>query len=295
MNKLFRNLIKKSKAAKTALIKVVMTEINKEIKSMRDRKDDVVMGLMPTVDNLKAFSWMTALREIKEMAPSLFVLIKGCFGIKDETIKRGMGIRGEKEHSHLTKSSIGLSCTLRYSPITASTVGQLIKNYTPTRKAFLQTLEIDDGQHDLLFVRIVTNSYTLCWDNVAKYTAARHHSQESDNKLNLWALAYMAKNRIPTVTLRDKTTIQASCIPVEKFIPSPSDFHLLKERLEVIIKRILTRYVEIFRKQNSKAEEPFKHVTIGVLNENPSTTAGVIRILDKLQVCFIDTRYGTRY
>lgn len=107
---------------------------------------------------------------------------------------------------------------------------------------------------------ILFTGYTFCWDGVAKYTAAEHHSQKSDNKLNLWALAYNAKNRIPTVTLRDKTTIQASCIiPVEKFIPATSDFHLLKERLEVIIKRIPSRYLDIIRKQKSKADEHFMH------------------------------------
>lgn len=49
---------------------------------MRNRKDEVVMGLMPTVDSLIALAY------IKEMAPSIFVLIKGSFGIKDDTIRR---------------------------------------------------------------------------------------------------------------------------------------------------------------------------------------------------------------
>ncbi|VDI29105.1 Hypothetical predicted protein [Mytilus galloprovincialis] len=141
---------------------------------------------------------------------------------------------------------------------------------------------------------ILFTGYTLCWDNVAKYTSARHHSQESDNKLNLWDLAYIAKNRIPTITLRDKTTIHASCIAVENFMPFPSDFDLLKERLEVIIKRILSKFLVVFIKQKVKADEPFMHkkyhestnkseiVTVGMFNENLSTTAGVIRILDKL-------------
>ncbi|CAG2193222.1 unnamed protein product [Mytilus edulis] len=71
-------LNKKCKAAKA----VLMAEINKDIKYMRNRKDEVVMGLMPTVDSL------IALTEIKEMAPSMFVLIKGSFGIKDDTIRR---------------------------------------------------------------------------------------------------------------------------------------------------------------------------------------------------------------
>lgn len=65
-----------------------MAEINKDIKYMRNRKDEVVMGLMPTVDSLKAFSWLIALTEIKEMAPGMFVLIKGSFGIKDDTMRR---------------------------------------------------------------------------------------------------------------------------------------------------------------------------------------------------------------
>ncbi|XP_076101214.1 uncharacterized protein LOC143071009 [Mytilus galloprovincialis] len=141
----------------------------------------------------------------------------------------------------------------------------------------------------------VQPGYTVCWDNVGKHTVARHQSRESINVMHNWALAYIAENRVPTIRKNpEPPTILAMDIPVMTFLPTKEDFLQLKNRMTVMVERILATYVKTYEEEKETAFNPIKHekwdssikkskiINIGVIDENPSSTNGVIQILDKL-------------
>ncbi|CAG2242366.1 unnamed protein product [Mytilus edulis] len=109
-----------------------------------------------------------------------------------------------------------------------------------------------------------------------------------------WDLAYMAENRIPTVNLSNNETMSVIDIPVPTFLPSKEDFQQLKNRMAVMVERVISKYLVKYKEDKEAAFTPIQHeewekstrkskiINIGVIDENPSSTHGVIKILDKL-------------
>ncbi|CAC5383509.1 unnamed protein product [Mytilus coruscus] len=106
-----------------------------------------------------------------------------------------------KGQAFILKTSEGSYISSKSKLITPTKTPRKVKAAKPTPvKVHLENKNDNDEDDDDF--EVVTFSAEITLPNIQL-------PQESDSKLNLWALAYMAKNRIPTVTLRDKTTIQA--------------------------------------------------------------------------------------
>lgn len=87
--------------------------------------------------------------------------------------------------------------------------------------------------------------YCITWDNVGKMIKACHQSTERQNKMMLWALAYGAVNRIPTTHLSD-SCVNATDIPLRKFLPMEEDITEIKKRIEIIVARIIQKNMPYF-------------------------------------------------
>ncbi|WAR25131.1 hypothetical protein MAR_010835 [Mya arenaria] len=140
----------------------------------------------------------------------------------------------------------------------------------------------------------VPKGYTLCWDNVGKQVKARHQTRNHGNKYKCWALAYAVKNRIQTTQFDNKKVEPAESIDIEKYLLNDKERHAVRERLVNMVQRILVGHLAAFRsvahypctsfqhhftRESSQKSEMFN---IGVIDANPSSTAGVIEILDTL-------------
>ena len=87
--------------------------------------------------------------------------------------------------------------------------------------------------------------FTLCWNNVGKNVTIRHPSPTTINTYLNMALGYMAKNRVPATELvwnSSEKLVKATDIPVDSFIPDDKDLGMLRNRMEVIVGRILVRH-----------------------------------------------------
>ena len=72
---------------------------------------------------------------------------------------------------------------------------------------FPEDVDLSESKYD-------TNGYTLVWDNVGKKVRARHQDKGKKNKMNLWALSYCARNRVPTTHLSNSECKLAVDIPL---------------------------------------------------------------------------------
>ncbi|XP_060558422.1 uncharacterized protein LOC132718720 [Ruditapes philippinarum] len=101
--------------------------------------------------------------------------------------------------------------------------------------------------------------YTLCWDNVGKQIKARRQTRNHGNKYKSWALAFVVKNRIPTVDFKNESTVAAECIPMDVFLPNERDNPLVRERLINIVQRIIVKYMDTFQSVAHIPAEYFPH------------------------------------
>ncbi|XP_061162619.1 uncharacterized protein LOC133171838 [Saccostrea echinata] len=136
-----------------------------------------------------------------------------------------------------------------------------------------------------------SRGFCITWDNVGKMVKACHQSTERQNKMMLWALAYCAENRIPTTHLTN-SYVNASDIPLQKFLPMEEDITEIKQRMEVIVARIIQKEMPYFNsckvvphirhKFWRESSRKSKVINLGVCQENPSTTTGTIKIMEQL-------------
>ncbi|XP_062602465.1 uncharacterized protein LOC134264190 [Saccostrea cucullata] len=141
-----------------------------------------------------------------------------------------------------------------------------------------------------------SKGYCLVWDNVGKMVRVSRQSSERQNKMLLWALSYCVENRIATCHMNDQIVTRAIDIPLEKFLPRQADFKEVRQRMTVIVARIIVQEIPFFKehfmdcvpkhirhkfwRESSKKSNV---INLGVCQENPSTIEGTIRILEKLQ------------
>ncbi len=146
--------------------------------------------------------------------------------------------------------------------------------------------------------KTINPGFTFCWDNVGKKVKTRHPTADTKNRYINFALAYVAMNRIPSTHLkwRYDTTTPAVDIASEDFLPSTDDISEVKDRITIIVGRILTHHLPWFKHYFSDCATPhiihFNSVqssqksvlvNLGVFKENPSTTDGAIAIYERLQ------------
>jgi hypothetical protein len=94
----------------------------------------------------------------------------------------------------------------------------------------------------------------MCWDNIGRKTVARHQSTDNKNVMHLWALAYAAENRVPTMDIIDDTT-KAIDLPLHIFHPSEEDISMLREDLKFAISEILCKYFSFFKQNFMETSE----------------------------------------
>jgi len=63
----------------------------------------------------------------------------------------------------------------------------------------------------------------------------------------MWANAYAARNRVHCEDSRLTGTLKAVDIPLTAFLPSSDDYDSLKDRMRVIVTRILAHHLPFFR------------------------------------------------
>ena len=95
--------------------------------------------------------------------------------------------------------------------------------------------------------------YTLCWDNVGRQIKARHQTRNHGNQYLIWALAFLAKNRVNTTTYVDETTINAVDIATDAFMLTGDDVRLIRDKMIIVIGEVLAK--------NLKCLEPLKDVS----------------------------------
>ena len=90
--------------------------------------------------------------------------------------------------------------------------------------------------------------FALVWDNTQKLVQTRNQSRTSKNEMLLWANGYAAKNRVDCSSAETSlATLKAADIPLTAFLPSADDYECLKDRMLVMVTRILAHHVPFFR------------------------------------------------
>ena len=69
---------------------------------------------------------------------------------------------------------------------------------------------------------------------------------DKQNKMHLWALAFAAQNRIGFNHLLSQETVRAQDIALHLFLPTKDDNNLLRNRMEIIVQRILKDHMNVF-------------------------------------------------
>ena len=166
-----------------------------------------------------------------------------------------------------------------------------------------ESMEVEEEKENLSIPHDETivhhPGFTLCWDNVGKKVMTRHPTPTTSNTYMNMALGYMAVNRVSSADRVWDTTdelIKANDIPVDSFVPNDIDFGRLRDRMEVVVGRIIVRHLSWFKvnfeafsvphilhQHSNEASKRSIIINLGVFDENPSSTAGAIGIYEKLQ------------
>ena len=107
----------------------------------------------------------------------------------------------------------------------------------------------------LLFVGTAVHKYSLVWDNTQKLVKSRDQSRQSSNKMLMWANAYAARSRVPYTVAERRPTLPARDIPLSSYLPDANDMAMLRQRLAVIVSRMLVHHVSYFTHHCSSSPE----------------------------------------
>lgn len=64
---------------------------------------------------------------------------------------------------------------------------------------------------------------------------------------------------VPTAMFSSPERLDAIHMPVALFLPTDADFQLLKERMLIMIKRVISSYVRMFEGERETAHEHIRH------------------------------------
>ena len=103
------------------------------------------------------------------------------------------------------------------------------------------------------------NNYSITWHNVQKNTTTRHATSMKKSNFQLWALAFMAENRVPFTSSDKGECVSATSVPLNTFLPGMEDWECLRQRMEVIVQRILTRNVLCFAELEGNVVKHIPH------------------------------------
>lgn len=88
----------------------------------------------------------------------------------------------------------------------------------------------------------------MVWDNIQKHIRVRNQSKDKQNNMILWANAYAVKNRIQEDLQYPQLTVHARDLPMSTYFHTSEDILTLKDRMVVLVSRILVKHVPHFTK-----------------------------------------------
>ena len=88
---------------------------------------------------------------------------------------------------------------------------------------------------------------TMGTDNVSHQATARHQG-ENQNKFYMWAMSFIAINRVQTTLMSLNDRIRAEDISIKKFIPSDNIINSYRDNLVDLVQSILYEHIDIFKK-----------------------------------------------
>ena len=132
----------------------------------------------------------------------------------------------------------------------------------------------------------------MCFDNVGIEEIARH--QGTKNKtVHIWTSAFAVQNRVHADLEEEPLPrIVPTELPLHTFLPQEMDQAKRRDRMVVIVQRILESHLPYFEgcdvdnhilhKHSDEMAKKSKAVTIGIIPVNPGTTDGNMTVLDEL-------------
>ena len=129
---------------------------------------------------------------------------------------------------------------------------------------------------------ILDPGYNFTWDNTQLEVQARHQSTERRNKMLLWANAFITGNRVSFRHLyhADTVYVPASIIPLDVILPSQDDYDSVRFRMEILVERILCKYIEHFKQYYSEITVAhIPHIYSGEAEKKSQIVSSIILIL----------------
>lgn len=131
----------------------------------------------------------------------------------------------------------------------------------------------------------------MCYDNVGIEEVSRH--QGTKNKtVHVWTSAFAVQHRVNSKPEDPQPLTSAREIPLSAFLPGPDDVEQRRQRMAVVVKRILVSHLDHFSRCSPPGSIVHQHsdelakkspiVTIGVIMSNPGTREGTYQVLDHL-------------
>ncbi|XP_066264517.1 uncharacterized protein [Branchiostoma lanceolatum] len=203
-----------------------------------------------------------------------------------------------------TLNALGISQSLKSA---RGQVDRLRLGHDKQLKVWKEDVENKRVRRRLLFEQDIDDQgrcYSLTWDNVQMDVHTKHQSGTAQNKFLLWALCFAHLNKVP-FPLADRTE-RIAAVDVDPFavLPSPEVYHSIRGRMVNIVARIITDNIpplqclrdkvtrHIPHQYSQKMKEKSSIVNLGVVAENPSSTEGVIKIMEHLHQ-FVPESEGT--
>ncbi|XP_038046724.1 uncharacterized protein LOC119720930 [Patiria miniata] len=175
------------------------------------------------------------------------------------------------------------------SPSTSSKHDSSSKDTSQERKD--QAPEVKQmlpAMHDSRRFEYLDPGYIIVCDSVLMQLATRR----SLNEYKLQTSTFAVRNRVGFDQSSDYTVKRAGEIPLSCFLPKPSDWRGLKKRMCQILEHILKDHLPFLKQVECSAPKRHQHsdalskkseiASLGVIDENPYSTSGSVRMLESL-------------
>ncbi|XP_035687479.1 uncharacterized protein LOC118423433 [Branchiostoma floridae] len=275
-----------------------------------------------TLDNVTAFSWQETLTWAEGHAPLLMAVLKAMFPKSEdkETVERRTGLilsvalysnkrvrfpqacmgvqlwkQGCPQKVFATLNSLGVSQSVQAA---RSQVDRLRLGHDSEVKVWKQEAEKTavGARRRLSFEEAPPRAkgYSLTWDNVQIDAHAKHHSTEHQNTFLMWALCFAHQNKVPFPLADTPGTLRAVEVDPHSILPAPEVFTSVRSRMVTVVSRILVDNIPPFECLKGKVNRHIPHqhsremkeksnvVNLGVVEANPSSTEGVIQVMETL-------------
>ncbi len=110
--------------------------------------------------------------------------------------------------------------------------------------------------------------YSLCWDNVQMETKAKEQCRQRQNRMNLWANSFACLNRVNVMHLNDRRVVRASLLPLSAFLPMPDVLENIRNRMRIMVERILTTHLDAFKPLQDKITWHIPHEYTAEMRHN---------------------------